>query len=46
MSRINVVNHENAEGKAKELLDAVKTKIGFAPNLMKTMAQSPKVLEA
>lgn len=46
MSRINVVNHENAEGKAKELLDAVQAKIGFAPNLMKTMAQSPKVLEA
>lgn len=46
MSRINAVNHENADGKAKELLDAVKAKIGFAPNMMKTMAQSPTVLEA
>lgn len=46
MSRINVINYESAEGKAKELLDTVKEKIGFAPNLMKTLAQSPTVLEA
>lgn len=46
MSRIAAVNHETAEGKAKELLDGVKKQIGFAPNMMKTMAQSPAVLEA
>ncbi len=46
MQRITAINHETAEGKAKELLDGVKAKIGFAPNLMKTMASSPAVLEA
>lgn len=46
MSRINVVDHESAEGKAKELLDAVKSSIGFVPNLMKALANSPAVLEA
>ncbi len=46
MSRITAVNHETAEGKTKELLDAVKKQVGFAPNLMKTLAHSPNVLEA
>ncbi len=46
MSRINTVNHETAEGKTKELLDAVKSKLGFAPNLMKGLAHSPTALEA
>lgn len=46
MSRITAVNHESAEGKTKELLDAVKKQIGFAPNLMKTLAHSPNALEA
>lgn len=46
MQRITAINHDAAEGKAKDLLDAVKTKIGFAPNMMKTMAVSPAVLEA
>ncbi|MEP6925365.1 MAG: carboxymuconolactone decarboxylase family protein [Pyrinomonadaceae bacterium] len=46
MSRINAVSHDTATGKAKDLLDAVKTKLGFAPNMMKTMAQSPAVLES
>ncbi len=46
MQRITAINHETAEGKAKELLDGVKAKIGFAPNLMKTLATSPAVLEA
>lgn len=46
MSRIEPVNHEQSTGKAKELLDAVKSKFGMTPNMMKTMAQSPAVLEA
>ena len=46
MSRIEPINHEESTGKAKELLDAVKAKIGMTPNLMKTMAHSPAVLEA
>lgn len=46
MSRIEPINHEESTGKAKKLLDAVKSKLGMAPNLMKTMAHSPAVLEA
>lgn len=46
MSRIQPVDHENANGKVKELLDAVTAKLGRAPNMMKTMAQSSAVLEA
>lgn len=45
MSRINAIEIETAEGKAKELLKAVKAKLGFAPNLMKTLANSPAALE-
>ena len=46
MTRIQPVNYEEATGKAKELLDGVKAKLGLTPNMMKTMAQSPAVLEA
>ena len=46
MQRISAVDHEQVTGKAKELLDGVKAKIGFAPNLMKTLAASPAALEA
>ena len=46
MTRIQPVNYEQATGKPKQLLDAVKAKLGIAPNMMKTMAQSPAVLEA
>ncbi|MGH9938652.1 MAG: carboxymuconolactone decarboxylase family protein [Blastocatellia bacterium] len=46
MTRIQPVNYNQADGKAKELLDAVKAKLGVTPNMMKTMAQSPAVLEA
>lgn len=46
MTRIEPISHEGSTGKAKELLDAVKAKLGMSPNMMKTMAQSPAVLEA
>jgi uncharacterized peroxidase-related enzyme len=46
MTRIQPINYEQSTGKAKELLDAVKAKFGITPNMMKTMAQSPAVLEA
>lgn len=46
MSRIQPVNYEQSTGKPKQLLDAVKAKLGITPNMMKTMAQSPAVLEA
>jgi uncharacterized peroxidase-related enzyme len=46
MSRIQPVKHEEATGKVKELLDVVNNKLGMTPNMMKTMARSPAVLEA
>jgi len=45
MARLNTVDPTHAEGKAKSLLDTVKTKMGMVPNLMKVMANSPAVLE-
>lgn len=46
MSRIQPVDYESANGKVKDLLDAVTAKLGMTPNMMKTMAQSSAVLEA
>lgn len=46
MQRINPVDPTTATGKQKELLDAVKAKVGRVPNLMKTFAASPAALEA
>lgn len=46
MTRIQPVNYGEATGKAKELLNGVRAKLGITPNMMKTMAQSPAVLEA
>ncbi len=46
MARLNTVDPTRAEGKAKTLLDAVKSKMGVVPNLTKVMANSPAVLEA
>lgn len=46
MPRIQPVDPAQAAGKTKELLDAVQKKLGRVPNLMKTMAHSPSVLEA
>jgi uncharacterized peroxidase-related enzyme len=46
MDRITPVDPKTAEGRAKELLDAVKSKLGIVPNLTRSMAVSPPVLEA
>ncbi|HVX10974.1 MAG TPA: carboxymuconolactone decarboxylase family protein [Pirellulales bacterium] len=46
MERITPVNLQTAQGKAKELLDAVKAKLGIVPNMTRSMAVSPSVLEA
>ena len=45
MSRFHLVEPSTASGKAKELLDAVKGKLGIVPNMTKVMANSPAVLE-
>lgn len=43
--RLGAVNPETATGKAKDLLNGVKAKLGLTPNMMRTMANSPAVLE-
>ena len=45
MARIQAVNYEQSTGKTRELLDGVRAKLGMTPQMMKTMAQSPAVLE-
>ena len=46
MAKINAINPDTAKGPAKELLDGVEAKLGFTPNLLRTMANSPTVLNA
>ena len=46
MSRLQAVDPSTATGKAKELLDAVKGKLGIVPNMTRVMAASPVVLES
>src|ERR1035441_9439891 len=46
MSRLKTIDPSAATGKAKELLDAVKGKLGIVPNMTKVMATSPVVLES
>lgn len=45
MSRIQAIQPETASGKAKELMDVVQKKYGMVPNLIRTFANSPAVLE-
>jgi uncharacterized peroxidase-related enzyme len=46
MARIEPISYEESTGRVKELLTGVKQTLGMTPNMMKTMAQSPAVLEA
>jgi uncharacterized peroxidase-related enzyme len=46
MSRLQSIDPSIATGKAKELLDAVKGKLGIVPNMTRVMATSPVVLES
>lgn len=45
MVRLVAVEPTQATGKAKELLAQVQAKLGMTPNMMRTMANSPAVLE-
>lgn len=45
MARLTAINPEAATGKQAELLDTVRTQLGRVPNMMRTMAQSPAVLQ-
>lgn len=46
MPRIKQIDPENAQGKAKQLLDGVQKSMGMTPNIMRTLANSPAALEA
>ena len=46
MQRIQPVDLHQAQGRTKELLDAVQSKFGMVPNLTRAMAVSPSVLDA
>lgn len=45
MTRLNVINPEDATGKAKEVYDAVQKKLKAVPNMFRVMANQPAVLE-
>src|SRR5262245_50932986 len=46
MQRITPINLEAAQGRTKALLDTVKANLGIVPNMARSMAVSPPVLEA
>ena len=46
MPRIHPLDPNQAEGKAKTLLDGARASLGMVPNVYATMANSPAVLEA
>lgn len=45
MNRLRNLNPANAQGKTKQLFDGIQGKLGTIPNMMKTMGNSPAVLE-
>src|SRR5919106_3799406 len=46
MARLTMIDPARATGETKELLDAVKAKMGAIPNLIKALANSPAALRA
>ena len=46
MPRLTAIDPKTATGKSKSLLDAVQKKLGMTPNLLRTYANSPAVLQA
>lgn len=46
MARLKTINPETATGKTKELFQNVEEKLGVVPNMIKSFANSPAVLEA
>jgi hypothetical protein len=45
MPRITALNPSDAPAQAQPMLAAVKAKLGMVPNLFKTFAHSPAVLQ-
>jgi uncharacterized peroxidase-related enzyme len=46
MARLTPIDPATATGRPKELLDAVKQKLGMVPNMTRAMAASPAALDA
>ncbi|MBF2708058.1 carboxymuconolactone decarboxylase family protein [Flavobacterium soyangense] len=44
MARINALSPDATTGKSKEMFDAIQGKLGMVPNMMRTMGNSPAVL--
>ena len=46
MSRINPVDRDTTNERLRHAFDAIQKQLGVVPNMMRTMAQSPAVLDA
>jgi uncharacterized peroxidase-related enzyme len=46
VSRINPVDRETNDNRLRKTFDAIQKQLGVVPNMMRTMAQSPAVLDA
>ncbi len=46
MPRLNTIESENADEQLRPLYDGITAKLGMVPNIMRTMANSPAVLQA
>ena len=46
MSRITVIDHNNANAEQKALLDIIQNQMGMVPNFLKVFANSPTALKA
>ena len=46
MSRITVIDNDNANSEQRELLDAIQSQLGMVPNFLKVFANSPAALRA
>jgi len=44
MQKINALDPATTTGKSKELFNAIQSKLGMVPNMMRTMGNSPAVL--
>ncbi len=45
MNRLQALNPETTTGRSKELFNGIQAKLGMVPNMMRTMGNSPAVLE-
>jgi hypothetical protein len=45
MARLKALSPDEATGKSKELFTAIQGKLGVVPNMMRTMGNSPALLE-